>query len=238
MIVGMIPTFREGPLAASAIRTLLECCNVVLNFEGPIENAPLDAGARTDLMELRKNPKVIAKSGEWKNEVAKRNAMLDFTRRYDPPVWGVFLDGDEILMGAKWVPDLIWAAEQQKNEDGVSTAAIPLLIQEVDSSVGRIHRIIRLDLLERHVLSMSQMKFFTSDLVATFPVVPLWRPGMTPTEFARPPMEGEPHIHHRAYYRPPRRYDFRLHKEEGDEFQKMEREALARMGLIHPGDLA
>lgn len=235
MIVGMMPTYREGPLAASAIRTMLSCCNVVLVYEGPVGNAPA-AGDATDLQELKKNPHVVRKEGEWRTEIEKRNAMLEFTRRYKPPVWGVYLDADEILIGGQWIPDLIWAADRQRgtsveHPEPVEVSAIPLLIQEVDYSVGRIHRIIRLDLLERHVLSMSQLKFITSPVVVTFPVIPVWRPGETLTENCRPPMSGEPHIHHRAYYRPPVRADYRLHQEEMEDAKVLEQEALARLGI-------
>lgn len=232
--VGMLPTYREGPLAASAARTLFECCDVVLSYEGPVGNAP-ETGDPTEWpRDLQRNSRLIRKHGTWTDEVAKRNAMLDFTRRYDPPVWGVYLDADEILLGARWVPDLVYAAERNA-EEGRAVSAIPLLIQEVDYSVGRIHRLIRLDLLKRHVLSMSQMVFFGSEVVVTFPVIPTWRPGQDMTPFQRPPMEGEPHIHHRSYYRPKARTDFRLHKEEANAFLDLERQALARLGFAPDG---
>lgn len=235
MLVGMLPTYREGPLAASAARCLFRCCDVVVSYEGPVGHAP-ETGVATEWpKDLARNPKLIRKTGEWADEVAKRNAMLEFTRRYPAPVWGVFLDADEILLGAEWIPDLIWAAGQNQDEGRV-VSAIPLLIQEVDSSVGRIHRLIRLDLLERHVLSMSQMLFYGGyGLVTVFPVVPLWRPGQAVTEFNRPPMEGEPHIHHRSYYRPRGRTDFRLHKEEGAAFLELERKALKDLGITPDG---
>src|SRR5438309_10354057 len=117
--------------------------------------------------------------------------MLQATRRYPAPVWGVYLDADEILTDAEYVPEMIWAAEQQA-EDGNDAASIPMLIQEVDSSVGKVHRIFRLDRLEAHVLSMSQFKFFGQDFVVTLPLIPQWRPGQTVTETSRPPMQGEP----------------------------------------------
>lgn len=237
----MVPTYREGPLAASAVRTLLECCNVVLVFEGPITGAP-DEGFPTELDEFKKNQRVLIKHGSWASEVAKRNAMLEFTRRYKPPVWGVYLDADEILIDAQWIRDYLWACEVNHAGE-MPIAAIPLLIQEVDSSVGRIHRILRLDLLEAHILSMSQMKFFGWDTVVTFPVVPLWRPGqdiqVTEEISARPPMQGEPHIHHRSYYRPPKRGEYRLHKLEGEDFQALERDALEKLGIKvdRPGEI-
>lgn len=229
-LVGIVPTYREGPLAMSAINSIAGSCNAVVVFEGPIGDAPL-SGTET-YFPKRMPPNVIVRRGQWKNEVHKRNAMLDFTRRYPTPTWGVYLDADEIMIGAEWLADMIYAASGNVPEDE-SPATIPLLITEVDSSVGRIHRLIRLDLLERHVLSMSQLKFYGSDVVPTFPLLPVWRPGETVTEFARPPMQGEPHIHHRSYYRPRVRTDFRMHKEEIEEFAKLE--ADAKLGIKVPG---
>lgn len=232
MIVGMLPTYNEGPLAASAARTLLPCCDVILSYEGPVGNAPNVGLPTTWPKDLARNPTIVRKTGKWASEVAKRNAMLEFTRRYPPPVWGVFLDADEILLGAQWVPDLIFAAEHNAQVEGGERAvsAIPLLIQEVDYSVGKITRLIRLDLLEAHILSMSQMLFFGSSIIVTNPVIPMWRPGQAMDEFHRPPMEGEPHIHHRSYYRPADRTGFRLHKEEAKSFIELEREG----GIYRP----
>jgi hypothetical protein len=170
--------------------------------------------------------------------------MLEFTRRYAPPVWGVYLDADEVLIDGQWVPDLIYAAEQQTQDAGNSTAAIPLAISEIDASVGRVHRIIRLDLLERHVLSMSQWKFFSSEIIAVFPVVPVWRPGDPIAAddidgYRGPIISGTPHIHHRAYYRPPVRSEFRLHQAEMEEAGEIERAALDKLGIISdaPGQI-
>lgn len=222
-LVGIVPTFREGPLAASAIRSLLPAVDNVLVFEGAVGEAP-DEGYETELGEFKKNSRVIVRHGVWPGEAAKRNAMLDYTRRFPTPTWGVYLDADEIFLGVEYVRDLIWAAKVNAVE-GNEVTAIPIHITEVDSSVGRIHRLIRLDMLERHLLSMSQLKFFGSDIVATFPVIPVWRPGEQVTEHARPPMQGEPHIHHRSYYRPPKRGEYRLHAAEVDDFERLVIEA-------------
>lgn len=234
-LVGIVPTFREGPLAASAIRSLLPHVDNVLVCEGPVGDAPAD-GHETDLAEFRKNPRVIVKHGEWQGEAAKRNAMLEYTRRMPAPTWGVYLDADEIFLGAEYIRDLIWAAEVNA-EEGREVTAIPVRITEVDSSVGHIHRLIRLDMLERHVLSMSQLQFAGSPIVATFPLIPLWKPGEPISAHARPPMQGEPHIHHRSYYRPPKRGEFRLHAAEVDDFHELERKALTELGITpsHPG---
>jgi hypothetical protein len=230
LIVGIIPTYREGPLAAAAVRSLLQCCQSVHVAEGPI-GEPTGDGYPTDLKEFAKNPRVAIRHGAWATEIEKRNDMLARTRRYKPPVWGVFLDADEIMVGAEWVPDLIWAGEVNNEAEGRDVATVPLLRVEVDGSVGEITRLVRVDLVERHVLSMSQWKFFSSDVTATFPVSAVWRPGEPMTEIARPPLPGEPHIYHRAYYRPPKRGEHRLYKTEMDDWDALAADELARLGI-------
>src|SRR5438132_503226 len=232
-LVGLVPTYREGRLAIGAINSLLPGCDVVHVCEGPVGDAPLE-GDETDLSPFKKNNQVVIwPQGSWASEVEKRNFMLQRTRRFTPPVWGVYLDADEVFIGAEWVRDLIWANQQHANE-GREAAAIPVHVTEVDGSVGRIHRVIRLDKLECHVLSMSQLKFFDSDIIPTFPDIPVWRPGEKITATNRPPMPGEPHIHHRSYYRPPRRGDYRLHQLEVDDFRALEAAEASRLGIVAP----
>ncbi len=199
--------------------------------EGPV-GAATDTGSPTDLTEFKRNPKVVqsVSASGHASEIAKRNAMLERTRRYPPPVWGVFCDADEVLIHGELVPSLIWAAEQ-RTEPGNDVTAIPLLKTEVDGSVARGHRIIRLDRLERHVLSMSQMKFYGQDIIPIFPSVGIWRPGETVTETNRPPQPGEPHIHHRSYLRPPARSEYRLHKTEIADYVAQNRDAIAALGF-------
>jgi hypothetical protein len=77
---------------------------------------------------------------------------------------------------------------------------------------------------------MSQLQFKGQATVPIFPSVPVWRPGEPVTELARMPLAGEPHIHHRAYLRPPSR-DHRLHKVEVADYIAQNRDELARLGF-------
>lgn len=232
MIVGLVPTHREGPLAADAVRSLLACCNTVMLTEGPIGGTPSDVGEPTDIGVLRRDSRVLVTArGKWTTEADKRNGMLERTRRYPPPVWGVYVDADEVLLHGELIPSLIWAAEQQQAGTGNDVTAIPLAVTEIDGSVGRAHRLIRLDRLERHVLSCSQLQFAGQSIVTTFPVVPVWRPGEPLTATNRPPMAGEPHVHHRQYLRPPTRSEHRLHAAEIGDFAEQHRTALERIGM-------
>lgn len=229
-LVGIVPTFREGPLAASAIHSLLPHVDNVVVFEGPVGHAPADAGHETQLREFRKNPRVILRAGEWKTEADKRNAMLAYTRKFPSPTWAIYLDADEVMVGAQYVRDYIWAAHTHMQE-GHDPTALPIHVQEIDGSVGRIHRIIRMDMLERHVLSMSQLQFMNQSVTAVFPDVPVWRPGepirVEGNEYKGPPLLGTPFIHHRSYLRPPRRGEYRLHAAEVDDFNA----ELQRLGI-------
>lgn len=232
MIVGLVSTWNEGGLAAGAIRSLLPCCDVVRVCDGPLvplgDKLPAETN-RTRLDMFKREQRVIVQRGRWENEHGKRNYMLGQTRRYPAPTWGVYLDADEILLWGEYLPELIDAAVSNAPA-GEQTASVPILISEVDSSVGRVHRIIRLDLLERHVLSMSQFEFKTFAGVVTLPLLPVWRPGEPVTHLNRPPMQGEPHIHHRAYYRPAGVERERLHAREVRDFDAM----VAQAG-IEPG---
>jgi hypothetical protein len=231
MIVGLVPTYREGPLAADAVRSLLPCCDAILVTEGHV-GQPHEHGDPTDPTSFRKIPRVTwtNKPGGWANEAAKRNEMLQRTRRYPPPVWGVYVDADEVLINGELIPSIIWAAERRA-EPGNDVVAIPLHITQVDGSVARIHRVIRLDRLDRHVLSMSQLQFIDQSTTAVFPNIALWRPGEPIGPENRPPLLGEPSLHHRDYLRPPKREDLRLHKLEVDEYVNDTRAELARLGF-------
>lgn len=217
-----MPTYREGPLAASAVQSLLPHVDTVLVYDGPVGEPHTD-GEVTDRRAIAKNARAVIKYGQWKTEADKRNEMLSYTRRLPKPTWGVYLDADETFIGAQYIRDYIWAATVNRPDETV--AALPVLITEVDGSVGRAHRIIRLDLLGRHVLSMSQLLFYGSPIVATFPVIPVWRPGepiaADESGYRGPVLPGTPSIHHRSYYRPQGRGEHRLHRQEITDFDAL-----------------
>lgn len=224
MIVGMIPTYKEGKLARDAISSIITVCDSILVFEGPIIGAPSE-GIDTDCGKFRGalGQKIIRKDGQWTSEVAKRNAMLEFTRRYKPPVWGLFLDADEVMLWPEYIDSYIESCDAQAPE-GETNVACPLLRVEIDGSVQTLKRIIRLDMLELHMLSMSQWKFYGSDIAVTFPAIPS----------ERSPNMGEPHIFHRAFLRPPKRGGFRLYEEEIKDFGLLEQQMRDRLGIDLP----
>lgn len=224
--VGICSTYNEGGLAQGAVECLLEFCSWVQVCEGPVRGLEFE-GPATELAAVRRLKGVDVWEGSFATEYEKRNAMLARAKakRYPPgPVWLVYLDGDELLLFGRWVPDLIEAATGAAPE-GEEPGAIPLPITEVDGSVGKVYRIFRADVLERHVLSMSQFLMRGSSAVVTLPLIPVWRPGEPVTATARAPLPGEPQIHHRAYYRPARSERVRLHAAEVSDFKELERAA-------------
>jgi hypothetical protein len=229
-LLGIVSSFREGPLLVSAVSSALEACQYVYVLEGPAGRPEPDIGEESDLATIRGNRRVLVERAErFPDEAAKRNYMLERVRERFPKLgWALYLDADEVLVDGRYLPDLVWAAMHASESQ---VGSIPLLVTEADGSVGKIHRVFSLALLERHVLSMSQFRFAGASAVVTLPLIPVWRPGEDVTAFARPPLAGEPHLHHRAYYRPPRRLEHRLHKLEGDDFRQLEQEALAEIGV-------
>ena len=219
MIVGMIPTYKEGLLARDAINSVINVCDTILVYEGPIKGAP-EEGIPTKFYDRKPPSKLIIKNGSWDSEVSKRNAMLEHTRRYKPPVWGLYLDADEVILWPEYIESYIEACNAQSPEGEVN-AACPLLRVEIDGSIQSLKRIIRLDLLERHILSMSQWKFYGSEMTVTFPAIPE----------ERTPNQGEPHIFHRAFLRPPKRGGFRLYEKEIEDFTLLEKIERERLGI-------
>lgn len=225
MIIGMIPTYKEGKLARDAILSIIDHVDCIVVFEGPITGAPTE-GIDSDFRSLdrRQIQKVIKRVGSWNSEVHKRNEMLEYTRRFNSrgAVWGIFLDADEVMLWPEYIDSYIEACDAQAPEGEVNVVC-PLLRVEIDGSVQSLKRIIRLDMLERHILSMSQWKFFGSDIAVTFPAIPE----------ERTPNQGEPHIFHRAFLRPPKRGGFRLYEREIEDFYALEKTARERLGITN-----
>lgn len=155
MIVGLVSTYREGSLALSAVRSLLTCCDSVRVMEGPIGHAH-EAGNPTDWRELAKDQRVIVHAGEFGSDAEKRTALLNKTRRFPTPTWGVILDGDEALIWGEYLRDQI---ERMRDADPNATGQ-SLRIMESDGSVAQINaRILRLDLVESYVHSSYHLRF-------------------------------------------------------------------------------
>lgn len=229
MIVGLVSTYREGRMAASAVRSLQACADVVHVLEGPIGDAP-DAGKLTDWRSFRKDQTVHVHGGLWPSDAAKRTELLGFTRRYPPPVWAVIVDGDEILMHGEYLPDLIEHVEAKDDASGETTFAFPLRIMEVDGSCAILGgRVLRADLVDAYLISSYHL-LLRNGVEVSLPNEPLrfaGEPDLAPVEGEsierqrRRPLAGEPHILHRSFLRAPQRAAQRQNVAEATEFERL-----------------
>jgi hypothetical protein len=238
MIVGLVSCYREGRLAQDAVQSLLSCCDAVRVLEGPI-GEPADGGRDTDWKAFHRDPRVIVQAGGWETDAAKRTALLQTTRRYPPPVWGVIVDGDELLMYGDGIPALLEHHEQEAEARGEVSWGATLRLVEGDGSCGLIMaRLLRLDLIERWLISSYHL-LLKNGVEVSRPNAYLLagaeadRDELEPSTGmqVRRPLQGEPHILHRSFLRPPQRTAERQSKLEGSEFDRLVRDA--GLGGVH-----
>ncbi len=224
MIVGLCSTFREGRLALSAVRSLLECCDRVLALEGPIGDAPA-AGAETAWSEIR-DGRLLVKRGAWRTDAEKRTAMLAEARRWIKfGTWGVILDGDELLVNAAVLPEYFDALP-------ADALGFSLHLLELDGSCSMIpNRLLRLDRVERWVIS--SYAFLVDGVIVIKPNVKILDAGQPDSaelvdvgdgrRQRRRPLQGEPFILHRSVLRSPERQAQvqRMHEAEPEAFEAL-----------------
>lgn len=223
MIVGLVSCYREGRLVAGAVRSALAACDVVHVAEGPWGEAP-DVGEPSDLERWHKprKPKpraaggVYVRYGRWEDDAAKRTWLLEQTRPYDPPVWGVWVDGDELLLWGEYLRDMVARAETE-----TGTGGFGLRLVELDGSVAMCQgKVIRCENVRRYLVSSYQVELLNGMTVA-LPNVPHWdwqRGGPTGH---RPPLAGEPHLLHRSGLRAGERAELRGHDAEAQWFTEL-----------------
>lgn len=223
MIVGLISSHREGWLVRGAIETALEGCDTVLVFEGPVGGAT-DAGEPSALDKLPSG--VVVKRSEWASDATKRTQMVRWAQERlggnERVLWGLWLDGDELLCNGRWLPDYI-----RRVEAGGDHGFTIRIVELQDGSIARApSRIFRADLIDHYVHGAYQFLAKGSSVVVTLPNQPEsdieWQKDRQAHEtmFMRPPLPGEPHIVHRAFLRPPSER-VRLHQVETAEAQKV-----------------
>ena len=243
-VVGLVSAYKEGRLVAGAIRSLERVgLDDLLVYEGPagepIEDAPTSMYDRGFAMQVGSNmvevtpPPYQVTEGNWRSDARKRDAMLQEAKRRHPdgPLWGVWLDGDEILCNGEYLRDilqaLVWQDEQERSEN--PWMRWPLRLVEADGAIATIsNRVVRLDLIRSYEIS-------TSVVTDTNGVERAWgnvaedsrvwmdhfigaldRGRMT----AWPPLPCEPHIVHRSHLRHPLRRGVRMHAQEAEELRR------------------
>lgn len=228
-IVGLVSAFREGPMLQAAVRSLAALDHVVV-FEGPVEGNP-PAGPPSL---IPKGTTVI--EGAWETDAAKRSAMVEWvhSRRWlDGETWGLWLDGDEILLWGEYLHDWVWRVSQQ-GDDANPVAGWPLPLVELDGSVSIcMGKLVRVDLIRRYLVSSSFIELVDGS-TRTVGNVLYWTPTEGPLQRdpatgkphwrARPPLQGEPHLQHRPVLRSKLRQVERQHVAEARNFAGVELE--------------
>lgn len=215
-------------MLATAVRSLAPLDHVLV-YEGPVEQNP-GAGPESEVGVF--NPKRLTyKAGEWASDAVKRTAMLEHAqqlpRQQGEALWGLWLDGDELLLWGEYLRDWVWRVSQQ-GDDGNEVAGWPFALVELDGSVSLcMGKLVRLDLVRRYLISSSYIELVNGDR-RTVGNVEYWNPVDGPTQFdgegrphwrARPPLQGEPHLQHRPVLRSRLRAAERQHLAEARNFE-------------------
>ncbi len=225
-ILGLVPSYREGPLLEAALRSLAPLDGTVV-FEGPVEGNP-PAGVES---KIPAGLVTVRVDGEWETDADKRTAMLNLAKRKWPgELWGLWLDGDEILLWGEYLRDWLLRVTQQGTPDN-PVGGWPFALVELDSTTTLcMGKLVRLDLIARYLISSSYIELVNGDR-RTVGNVDYWNPlegplvrgdDGRPHWRARPPLQGEPHLQHRPVLRDRGREVERQHVAEGRNFEGVE----------------
>jgi hypothetical protein len=219
-IVALVSSFREGELLASALASVA-CLDGVLVADGPVgDNRP--SGEESVIRQGQASELV---RGAWDSDAGKRSSMLEIAKaRWQGPLWGLWLDGDELLLWGEYLHD--WLARVLVGDDPENpVGGWPLALVELDGSVSIcMGKLVRVDLIRRYLVSSSYIEMVNGErrtvgnvcywTVKDGPLYEHWR--------ARPPLAGEPHLQHRPILRDPGRAVERQHQAEERDFVGVE----------------
>jgi hypothetical protein len=190
----------------------LSALDHVLVCEGPVEgNEPTGPASELPGGKEWQN-RLTMIEGAWETDAAKRTAMVEWcrARRWlaGHEVWGLWLDGDEILLWGEYLHDWLYRVSQQGSSEN-PVGGWPLPLVELDgSTVLCMGKLLRVDLVARYLVSSSFVELVNGDTRTVGNVV-YWDPVTGPQHFAegkphwraRPPLQGEPHLQHRPILR-------------------------------------
>lgn len=221
-IVCLVSTFREGELVQGALRSILPLgCDVIVYEGATSAKSSPTLGRRTDLGDFFHSwpGRLWFTEGEWRDEAAKRNAMLDHARTImeGRPFWALTLDADEILLWAEYLPDWL-AILHPSGPPDYEQSVLPL--KEIQPGepwtehgpATMIHpsRCVHSSFLGEYVTGLVVARTPDGALEANF----TWYPSPLP------PVQGEPHLHHRYYLRTGDRAELRSYRLEAEELEK------------------
>ena len=234
-IVGLTSSFREGRLIRGAIRSL-EAVGLdhLFVYEGSAGKVPegVEESPESELGDELIRGQTLVR-GRWRSDARKRNEMLQAAKEMFPegPVWGVWLDGDEVLANAEYLRDIlqsaVWNDELSPGEP--PTIRWPLWTVEADGSMAiTLGRLVRLDLIRSYDISVSVvtneqgLEEAQGNLQEDARLwAEMWERAIrTGRMLAWPPYPGLPHIVHRSHLRHPLRKGLRLHEQELEELRK------------------
>lgn len=238
-IVALLSTYREGPLARLAVASGLKVADHVVVFEGPAgeplpneEECPpteyISRGLR------RSSPEMIYRTGRWPTDAKKRTKMVEYVRRMNlpPPVWAVWIDGDEILVNGEYLRDWLQLIAWEDDPDE-PYMGWPIKLVELDGTVVVCQaKVVRLDLLDSYSVSSSVFRNALGALETRGNQPFDFNAWLDPREkliaegrlYQMPPLSCEPHLLHRSFLRHPARRGLRLHEQEAQEIERAKAE--------------
>jgi hypothetical protein len=241
-LVALISAYKEGPLVDGAIRSAMAATENIVVLEGPAGD-PLDAQVPESDYE-QWGDLIRLKRGRWSTDAKKRTAMIEACRnQYEPPVWGVWIDGDEILCNGEYLPDWLNSIQWQDDcgdPDAPPSMGWPMKLVELDGSVVVCRgKVVRIDLIDSYSVSSSVFRnalgFLHGEGNYAYSVSGHVRPFSEWIESEKdaqkrdamadqlrlwPPFPCEPHLLHRSALRHPLRRGLRLHEQEASELEK------------------
>ena len=213
----------EGDLLNSCIDSAKDV-GTILVFEGPINHN----GNRHQFVKKTMTPRgtdYYLYRGRWKSDASKRTDMLMEAKAENHDAWGLWLDGDEILLYGEYLRDHCRRADSE-----TATGGTTIRIVEYDGSVAQCYgKLIKVGNVSKYIMSSYEIEL-ESGLTVALPNVPICSAGGMPIgnitdrddpilAINRPPLMGEPHLLHRHGLRDPNRTAPRLHDEEAKDFQ-------------------
>ena len=239
-LVCCLPTYAEGPLAVSALDSVVGHVDELVVWEGPAGRARVPEGC-PPTPDLSNDPLVHYRVGEWPADHEKRTAMVRYCRErwHDRPLWVLWLDADELLVNAAGLRDVVRAQMYEDQTEGRSiatpdnmpTGGIILRYVEADGSMAKEWgRLVRGDMIRRYTVSNLVVEMVGNRelrLGRRLELAEEWRAPRSrvhgPVFVLDPPLPGEPHFVHRSHLRHPYRANLRLHE--------AEHERLVELGL-------